>query len=374
MSRLNPLIALGLVFCPAVGLAQENGPSSAHDRGAEDATPPAPAGRTENLLDGVSFELSVEPEESRAAVQIGGYSSDTVFSGGGNARQTASQWSIKAEVPVGGSDDLTSESTLDALANGSKLTFDFSVFGFKSAAGNSSSRAFDRIMVSARENCKAEARNATDATPEEIDQQVIRCGNARNDPAFARRYSDYSDVAINRTLFSGIWRIGGEASIGMARFKFVSGPTLDEVERTKIQYSGAVFFAYYPSDAVSAVISRAEYQRAYKAADETIVCKPIVVDPSNDCVTAAPAAPQRTERLNLSLEYRRVFDSGWRRGSFAISPRAAIDALSGEFEAELPVYFIPRTSSPVSPGVRVSYSSEEEKLDFGLFLKSTFSF
>ncbi|HEX8514070.1 MAG TPA: hypothetical protein VF688_13305, partial [Allosphingosinicella sp.] len=270
MSPLARLIAAGLICWPAVGAGQENGPSASHRRGAEDATPPAPAGRTENFLDGVSFELSVEPEESKAAVQIGGYSTNTIFSGAGEARQTAAQWSVKAEVPVGGSDDLTSGSTLDALSNGSRLTFDFSMFGFKSAAANSSSPAFDRTMISARENCKTEARNARDSSAQEIEAKIQQCANARNDPSFARQYSDYSDVAINRTLFSGIWRVGGEASIGLGRFKFVTGPALQEVERTKVQYSGAVFFAYYPSDAVSAIISRAEFQRAYKAADEAI--------------------------------------------------------------------------------------------------------
>jgi|GEM_PF-853238 len=372
MRPLTPMIALALVSWPAIATARDQ--HAADRRGAEDVTPPAPAGRNENFLDGVAFDLSVDEDEAKASMQVGGYASRTAFTGGGNASQTNLLWSIKAEVPVGGSSDLTSRSSLDALSDGSRLTLDLSLFGFKSAAANSSSPAFDRIMVSARRNCEVEAADEPDSTQAQIDQQVARCRNARNEPAFARKYSDYSDNAINRTLFSGIWRVGAEASIGVDRFAYIDAATLGEKKKSKIQYSAALFFAYYPSDAVSAVVARGEYQRAYEAADEAIICRPVVTDPDADCVNGISGPPTEIERLNLSLEYRRVFDSGWRRGSFATSPRATIDALSGEWEAELPIYFIPRGDSPISPGVKVAYSSEKDKVAFGLFMRSTFSF
>lgn len=78
------------------------------------------------------------------------------------------------------------------------------------------------------------------------------------------------------------------------------------------------------------------------------------------------------ERVNLSVEYRRLLDSGWSLGSFAISPRVSIDTLSGDYELEFPLYFIPRGDWPIAPGVRVSYSSEKNDVQFGAFLNWSF--
>ncbi len=370
MRTLSLLAASLALSWPAMAMAQ----SSASPDSAE-IGPLAPAGRSESALDGVSVDLSLDDDAPSAALQIGGY---LVRNRPGTAGHPASQsnwlWSVRAAAPIGGSTNLSSRSTLDALGNGSRLSVSISHGSFSSATGSLDQEPFVTYMASARENCRAEARQNPDYSEEERTAELARCTNTPRNPQFARQYSDASPAAVNRALFGGLtFRVGGEASIGVDRFTYIDAATLDEIARTRVQYSGALFFTWFPSDAMSALIGRGEYQRGYRAADEAIVCRPVVVNPNDDCVTGISGPPGRTERLNLSLEYRRVFDMRWRRGMFAISPRGTIDALTGEFEFEFPLYFIPRGTSPISPGIRATYSSERNEVIFGVFLKTTFS-
>jgi len=40
---------------------------------------------------------------------------------------------------------------------------------------------------------------------------------------------------------------------------------------------------------------------------------------------------------------------------------------------ELPVYLLPSGKSPILPGFKIGYASDEKKLTFGVFLKASFS-
>ena len=329
-----------------------------------DLVPPAPAGRSEQLLDGFDFELAISDDEPSASVQYGQYTVRNRFDQDGRGKQLSESWAIKLSVPVGGDSDLTSGATLDALGDGPKATFTYSLFGFKSAAQNFNSPKFKAIMRDARRGCE---RAAT------TEEAKADCRNAGPSQEFAEEHSSYSIAAIGRALFSSMWRVGVEGSVGINRFEYFAPVTLAEQDKTKAQYSGAVFAALYPAGALSALIGKAEYQHGYEAADDAILCKPVVTDPKADCVHGAPAAPSKLERLNLSAEYRHVVPIGNDGAAFAFSPKGTVDALSGEYSIELPVYFIPTWDLPISPGASVSYSGEKDKVSFGLFLKATFS-
>lgn len=371
MRTFSLLVALMATSWPTVAAAQGAGASP----DTAELGPLAPAGRSESALDGVSFDISLDDDAPSASVQVGGFLVDNRPGVNGRAAtQSNWLWSAKATAPIGGATDLSARSTLDALADGSRLTLSISHGRFASGTGNLNEEPFLGYMASARVNCVAEAERNREYTPEERAAEVTRCNNVPRNPQFARQYSDASPAAVNRALFGGFtFRVGGEASIGVDRFTYINAATLAEIEDTKVQYSGALFFTWYPSDAMSALIARGEYQRGYEAAEEALVCRPVVVDPADDCVTGISGPPSRIERLNFSLEYRRVFDLRLRQGMIAISPRATIDALTGEVEVDFPIYFIPRGTSPVSPGIRATYSSERGEVVFGVFLKTTFS-
>jgi hypothetical protein len=80
------------------------------------------------------------------------------------------------------------------------------------------------------------------------------------------------------------------------------------------------------------------------------------------------------EKLQFELEYRRVFDSIPGLGTFAIAPRVAFDAMSGEYEAELPIYLRPTGTNRILPGLTISYDSRHDEVIVGLFLRRTFNF
>lgn len=386
MKALAIIAALAAVSWPALAAAQEPAPESStavansrargSSHAAGHAEPGAPAGRSETVLDGVAFDLEVSGDEPQASLQLGGF---VTRSRSGDEDEGTSQsnwlWSARLTVPVGGSEDLTASSTLDALSDGTTLKLNTSWFWFSTGTGRLGDPAFLGHMRSATANCVREAEGNPALDREQRTARMEWCRNTGRYPtlAFARQYADASVAEVNRSVLGDMWRIGGEGSIGFNRFSYIDSTTLAEVDETKAQYSVAIFGTYYPSDAMSAVIARAEYQNAYEAAEEALVCRPVVVDPADDCVNGISGPPTNVERLNFSLEYRQVFDTRSRLGRFAISPRATIDALTGEFEAELPFYVIPRGESPISPGFRVSYSSEDDEVVFGIFLRTTFS-
>ena len=362
---IRTIFALPLMLGSAAALAQ-TGTSTAIGnepvRLEGDRVPAGPAGRSENFIHGVDFDLNVSEEDSKASIAFGGYSTRNIYAGEA-ARQLSQSWSVRLSVPVGGGDDITSDSTLEALGDGPKLTFSYGLFGFKAA--NINSPRFIPLMDRARIECERQA-----TTP----QQIEFCRMAPPDRRFATRYSGASRREINKSLFSGLWRAGLDVSLGVNRFEFVEPLTLTDRKTTKFQYSAGLFGAWYPADGMSGIIGRAEYQRAFEAADDVIQCKAVVVNPNDDCKKGAPQAPHRVQHLNLSIEGRRVFNPDSKSGSLAISPRATVDALSGDYELELPIYFMPRWDLPVSPGVSVGYVSHKDKVTFGLFLRTSFSF
>lgn len=340
------LAAAPLLLVPAAASAQQ------------DHVPAPPPGRSDSLVSGIAFDLSVSGEESEASVEIGGFSA-RLDETGENAERLDLSWSVKLTVPVGGADDITARSTLDALAGGPKLTGSLSLMNFQSASRAFHSEAFGKLMDDARAKCRERGGSDCDIRFRDID--------------FARKY--LGRRRVNRAVFSGMWRAGIDASIGVNRFEHYDPATLGEIEQTEAQFSTGFYLAYYPSDAMSAMIGRVEYQNGFEAAASAILCKPVVVAPADDCVAGAPTAPAHVERLNLSLEYRRVFDiGGWDGASIAVSPKFTIDALSEDYEAELPIYLLPPVNWPISPGVSLTYSSRKDALDAGVFLRSIFKF
>ncbi|MDQ4088067.1 MAG: hypothetical protein M3177_08700 [Pseudomonadota bacterium] len=346
--------ALGLLLHPATSTAQSDVSQG----------PPPPAGRTDNIFDGVSAEFSVSEKESQAALEIGDTSAwQTGTSAQGVPEFLNANWTLRLSLPVGGQDDISSSDTLLGLLDGPKLTLHVSLLGFRSA--NLRTPRFVTLMSTAFENCRnraatTEARGACSLAP---------------DPEFALDHSGASPAEVNRSIYSWMWRIGLEGGIQHNEFDFVDPTTLRPLQDSKFDLSAAVVGTLYPPDAMSAIIGRVEYERTWEAADEEIICRPVVVDPDDDCVSGAPTRPEQAERLNLSLEYRRVFDTGRGGMSLAMSPRGTIDALSGDFEAELPIYVIPRDEDfPITPGVTLGYSTDEDEVTLGIFLRTSFSF
>lgn len=279
-----------------------------------EAGPAAPASRTKSPTEGVGFELEVNNDKPEATISWARKSQPCLRTGGPDGatahyRQTA--FSASLSTPIGGKDDLTDPQVIDKLSNGTKLTLGVSRFGFSGSDAGSGYR-----------------------------------------PGMG-------------------WQIGVEASIGYNKFDYRLPGTLAKASDGKVQYGLSAFGALFPSGRSMIGIS-AEYQHAYKAQDEAVLCKPVVVTPADDCAKAAPGAPKKDDGLPLAVEYRQTIAIGWSFADLALSPKATVDALDGAIGLELPVYLIPKGKAPVLPGVKIGYTSDEKDVSFGVFLKTSF--
>jgi len=331
----------------------------------------ATPGRTTEVLTGGHFDFEISEEESELTV---GYTfatrSQRVVGAAGQALSLAQEtFNIELSVPVGGTDNLFDRDTLDGLVDGIEMTASYTWFGTRSEDPfTEDNRAFAAIIERAYQNCIAGREGPRLSAAE--------CEARRDMPRrqFALEYSGLSPAQINRTLLNPGVAGGIEGSVGLNRFGFRTAGTLAENEVTEPAFSVGAFVSLYPSDGVSMWTLSAGYENTFEARDAEIICRTVITLPNDDCVSAPPGAPRHVERLPIELEYRRVSAPIRGFGRFAIAPRFAVDALSGEIEAELPIYLIPQGTSAILPGVSVSYGSKDDEVVFGLFLRQRFSF
>lgn len=323
----------------------------------------APPDRRVDIVDGGTIALDIKEDESELSLgwSWSDMAREPAASGVGLTRRT---YRIGFELPVGGGDNIADSETIDALDNGANVSAALTWFGTKSR-DNLDSPAFARIMNIARERCKRDP--AHEMTPEQ-------CANHRPAQAFAIRYSGLGEATVNRTLLSPAYALGIEGRIGVNRFDYRTPVTLAESSETKFQFAAKVYGSVLPSDGLSMFTGSIEYQSAYEARDEEILCPAVVANPNSDCVKAAPGAPEEVEKLLLAADYRRVLGTIARLGEIAISPKASFDALSDEFEIELPLYLKPTRDIGFMPGVSVTYNSEKDDVVLGIFLRQSFSF
>ena len=119
--------------------------------------PPPPAGRSDDLLDGIAVDFSISDDDPEASVEVG--NSFMVGPPRRNARGIPeylnAHWNIRLTVPLAGDDDITSSSTLFGVLNGPKLTVNVGLFGFRVA--DLQAPHFREIMVQADERCRQTA-------------------------------------------------------------------------------------------------------------------------------------------------------------------------------------------------------------------------
>lgn len=328
--------------------------------------PPAPPSSNDQIFEGIDFSLEVDSKKSATQVKIGGFTSQQIEDPKGNAGKTDRAWSLGVKIPFGGGDDLFDDGVFSELADGLALTGSFSIFKFNSAANalnNKDGEFRSKIMPEARSACV------------EKESDTSKCEVLFPDPQFARKYID--PTRVNRSLFSNMVRFGIDGELGAKRFKYVDLQTASKQADWKPNLKVGLFGALYPSDAQSAFIGRVEYENRFDPPNNgkgKVNCQSTVSDPDEDCQFGVPGGPSNVEAVNLSIEYRRTLEFGSKENSLGFSPKFGIDANSGEWETELPIYLILKKGSPILPGLKLSYESKKDEFDLGIFLRTTFSF
>ncbi|HEX8668722.1 MAG TPA: hypothetical protein VF727_10165 [Allosphingosinicella sp.] len=376
MNALSILVAASALTTPATAFAKIPSPAAQPAAQPEDVTPPATdvPGETLNLVSGGAADLEIDPKKSELTL---GYAwaarLQEVEADGFTANVVKDSVSVELTLPLGGGDNLLKREAFDGLADGPSLSFSWTRFQTRSGDPWDLGRnaRLRRIVADTVALCKqqVEAGQAEDYTFEKCE----RSGEMPTNP-FLRRFPVMSIAALNRALLSPVSGFGIEASIGADRYEHRTPVTLAENRNTKVQYSAKAYAILFPSDGVSMLTASVSYENSYEAKDETVLCRAVIADPRADCVKASSGPPTNVEKLPLELEYRRTFQSIKGLGQFAIAPRAAFDALSNDYELELPIFLKLAGRNTIVPGASVSYDSRHGEVIFGFFLRKPFKF
>jgi hypothetical protein len=365
------MLALGLmaVSAPAAALSQETTSPPSQDVSTAapyQGGPQPPTREAAPLLRGVSTELEFDNDKSTATLQFGQVHANRIaVTPGRDPYISGYNWSASFSAPVGGDDDVTD---LSSLSDGLKLTVAFGWFGYRSGAA-SVLRFMEHdnpLFDSAVQNC---TRQLTAAHREA--EIADECHPALHTLDFVRQYGGVSRSRLNRLVLHGVTFGGIDLSVGANDFKYFDLTTLAATGTTEANFGAGVYVGHYFRDGVSGIRANVAYENGYEALDARVICRAVVANPADDCVNGAPGAPNHVERLNFSLEARRLFELG-RAGSIGASPKATVDALSGDYELALPIYYVPPGDSAIAPGVSVTYSSRTDDVEFGIFLKTAF--
>ena len=109
-------------------------------------------------------------------------------------------------------------------------------------------------------------------------------------------------------------------------------------------------------------------QRAHKEADSQVACLPSTTGPVLTCVNGALAEPKRTLKRVLSLEYRRAIHK-----DIAIAVQISRDFVGKVNAIDIPVYLMSDGKAGLSGGFSIGYSSDNDKLQIGVFVTQPFS-
>lgn len=361
------------VLAISVGLAL-----AAQGDAGQSPIPPALSvpGQTANIIgDGtVDFDVNEKKSEMTLGYSWGGRG-QIVEADGVTARVLQTRFSAELTLPLGGGDNLLSREAFNGLSDGPSLTFSWTSFGTRSADpwDRRLNPALGPTVDRAGARC-VEAVRAGDA-PEGYTEERCRT-NATSRPSydFVQQFSGLTTARLNRALLSPVTGYGIEGSVGLNRFNYRTPVTLAENSDTLRQFSVRGYVVYFPSDGVSMLTGSARYESSYEAQDDQILCRAVVANPNSDCVNAPPGPPERVEKLQFEVEYRRVFEGIPGLGRFSIAPRASYDVLNNDYELEFPIYLTPAGTNAIMPGVTISYDSRHDEVTIGLFLRKSFSF
>jgi hypothetical protein len=309
-------------------------------------------------------------------------------------RYSTDSLGLVLSTPWNGDDDAL-PATLDGLANGTKLTFRW---GRYVSFLNTNRTPMRPLEAAARAACRQAAQDAFDAARQIVRttpvddpdartrrEQIIQSERARSLDACQYPTGGYGNL-VNQHLRArageylrmlrprGSYEYGFEASIGRNGFSFVDPVTLAEGKDSQVQWSARAYYTRYSISSPTAFTVSAEYQRAYKAAEEAVFCP---ANPNNiviRCTTAHAGPPTLNESLLLSAGIRHRFSDRGFLAHMAAAPLVTYDVLNDVLGVDVPVYFIPNSDGGLTGGVRFGYRSDQDRhFTVGVFIGAAFS-
>lgn len=253
-------------------------------------------------------------------------------------------------------DEDNKPASLDALANGSKVTLRWGRFELGDPTDTPYTLELEREAV---EDCEEE--EADDSLCDDAGEAVRKYRKTEY-----RRY-------LAQKIPNGATDYGIDATVGINDFEWVDATTLLPQKKRHTDWAVAAHIAHYlPGTAITGSVA---YQRAYKAAEEGTICPPTSTDPA-DCVQARGAAPTRDKNLLISAGLRHRFVGGdGNLLNLAVAPEITYDVVDDIWGIDVPVYVVADKEGGLTGGIRFGYRSDREnKFSVGLFVGTTFGF
>lgn len=255
--------------------------------------------------------------------------------------------------------------TLDGLATGTKLEFEYSQSRRRVRAPTENDA--DPLVIQARAEC---ARR----------QPAYKPGCVRFDPDFIEEFftpaqADEYDRNLARDALRTAWDWSARAAVGYDEFTYYPLATLAKTTDEEVSWSAGVGLTVYPFPRGSLAFDL-DYERSYDEGSKVTACPvPAPGATSVVCVPGPLSAPDLVDKVILATEARYLLplrDSGLVR-NLGFAPRLEIDLESSELAFDLPIYFAADAEAGLTGGVRLGYTTEEDEFILGLFIGKMFS-
>jgi len=335
-------------------LAQSTSSSAQTGRSEQPSArePDAPADRF-GMIDGGQLQITTGTEEDNATFRIALPTAPSM----------ATRFSLAISRPLD-DDDEAMPASLDALANGTRVTLSAGYFDVRVGRPDA---ARGRLQERARARCRKHPREA-----ETVNTPQDRCMDSR----YAMSVYDEDNFAFYQATSPtpAATDFGFEASVGFNDFEWFDRVALVPREERRTDWSVAAHVARYLSGSHTALTGSISYQRAFEAAEEERVCPAGTTDPEAECPNMRTAGPTRNENLLLAIGVRhRVLGADGNLGNLAVAPIVTYDVIDDVVGVDVPIYYTPDDEGGLNGGIRFGYRSDrEDKFSVAFFVGTTF--
>jgi hypothetical protein len=217
-----------------------------------------------------------------------------------------------------------------------------------------------------------------DKTP--VDQRVKAC-NSLSFSALIEKYGSEADKEKVKDLFASItermaaqeyvgWQIAG--SVGRESFDHRDPVTLATIDEDRTVFSLSSSVTYVPRlDGPFAYVMGAEVEREFELPSAETRCPSDAGgEPTVTCFNASFGPPERETASTIfaSIRYTDINNPLPIGGEL----RLAINPESGDWGAELPIYFLRSKDGRLNGGARLAYDSKQDDGFIGLFVGTNF--
>ncbi|GJI91264.1 hypothetical protein [Duganella hordei] len=257
--------------------------------------------------------------------------------------------------------------TLDGLATGSSVAFQYSSFSasFRPALATERAAKDQICAVVLKKKQAKEDKKASDPKAE----QPIECDSSDVEKyGTPKQQKDWERLSWgDAAMPPQIW--GASAEVGFPTHDYVNTDTLAKESSKEHPWSVGAYYALSPDRSNTIYSISAKYQRSYEDGKEGVLC-PVVAPTgvsSVSCASGALGATVRKTKKLLAFDVRHDF------GNVAVGLTITRDFAQPATSVELPLYLIKNSDGKLNGGLKFGYRSDTKQYGAGVFVGSAFS-